>query len=377
MNSSVSAIRVLVKAAIIFVVLNILYALADPPIGKLNAYNSIWPGRPRFPYAESPAYYPLSYNAPVIEDFDAMFGSHIISATPKGDDEFRVILLGDSATWGGHVAPNDMLAAQLNRLNLTACGKQVIVYDLGYPWPSLLRDILVLDWAKRYDPDLVIWPVTLHSFEKKAADRDFLIPHAERMMYLVETYNIKLPRVYMEIPQTTLWDKTIIGQRKHIKDVLLNQVFGPMWAATGVDNHLGLVADYPIFPQDMPADISYIEYKSDKQTPELIQSLMYDVLRAGYDIAGDIPMIVVNEPIFIVTGQNSDLRYNELYPRWAYDAYRAALNDWIKTKGYAFYDYWNALSVEEFGNEVFHRDPQGELHFAELLAPHIVNTACP
>jgi hypothetical protein len=150
-----------------------------------------------------------------------------------------------------------------------------------------------------------------------------------------------------------------------------------MWAATGVDNHLGLVADYPIFPQDMPADISYIEYKSDKQAPDLVQSLMYDVLRAGYDIAGDIPMIVVNEPIFIVTGQNSDLRYNELYPRWAYDAYRAALNEWIKTKGYAFYDYWNALPVDEFGNEVFHRDPQGELHFAELLAPHIVNAVCP
>lgn len=378
MNSSVSAIRVFVKAAIIFVILNILYALVNPPIGKLNAYNSIWPGRPRFPYAESPAYYPLSYNAPVIEDFDAMFGSHLISATPKGDNEFRVILLGDSATWGGHVGPSDMLAAQLNRLNLATCdGRNVQVFDLGYPWPSLLRDILVLDWAKQYNPDLIIWPVTLHSFEKKAADRDFLIPHADRMMFLVEKYNIKLPRVYMEIPESTLMDKTIVGQRKHIKDVLLNQVFGPMWAATGVDNHLGLIPDHPIFPQDMPADITYLEYKSDKQAPELIQSLMYDVLRAGHDIAGEIPMIVINEPIFIVTGQNSDLRYNELYPRWAYDAYRKALTDWIQMKGYAFFDYWNALPVEEFGNEVFHRDPNGELHFAELLAPHIVNAACP
>lgn len=378
MKSPVSAVRVLVKAALIFAAINLLYALVNPPIGKLNAYNVIWPGRLRFPYSESPAYYQLSYNSPVIEDFDAMFGSHIISAAPKEADEFRVILLGDSATWGGHVGPNDMLAAQLNRLDLTTCGgKKVRVFDLGYPWPSLLRDILVLDWAQQYDPDLIIWPVTLHSFEKKPMDRDFLVPHADRMEALVKAYNIKLPRVYAEIPETSLWDKTIVGQRKHIKNVLLNQVFGPMWAATGVDNSQDLGVNHPLFPQDLPADISYMEYKSDKQAPVLIQSLMFDVMRAGHDIAGDTPMIVINEPIFIITGQNSDLRYNELYPRWAYDAYRAALTDWITRQGYTFYDYWNALPVEEFGNEVFHRDPNGELRFAKLIAPHILEASCP
>lgn len=378
MNSSVSAIRVLVKASVIFVAINLLYAYINPPIGKLNAYNAVWPGRLRFPYAESPAFYPLSYNAPVIEDFDAMFSAHIISAAPKGSDEFRVIILGDSATWGGHVGPNDMLASQLNRLNLTACdGNHIRVFDLGYPWPSLLRDILVLDWAKQYEPDLIIWPVTLHSFEKKPMDRDFLVPHADRMEELVKIYNIDLPRAYSDIPQTTLWDKTIIGQRKHIKGVLLNQVFGPLWAATGVDNGLDFGVNHPVYPQDMPEDISYMDYQTDKQAPVLVQSLMFDVLRAGHDIAGDIPIIVVNEPIFIITGRNNDLRYNELYPRWAYDAYRDALIKWMNIKGYAFFDYWNAVPVEEFGNEVFHRDPRGELRFAQLLAPHIIEASCP
>lgn len=377
MNSSVNAIRVLVKALLLFVVLNLAYALIDPPIGKMNGYNFLWPGRVRFPYSESPSFYGMSYNASVIEDFDAMFGSHILSATPKGDDEFRVFLLGDSATWGGHVPPQEMLAEQLNRLELTTCdGRRVRVYDLGYPWPSLLRDILVLDRAKQYQPDLVVWPVTLHSFEKKAAERDFIVPHAERMRSLAETYNIELPRAYLEIPKPSLWEKTIVGQRKHIKNVLLNQVFGPLWAATGVDNHFGLVTTHGTFPQDLPADTSYLEYKSDKKRSELLESLMFDVLRAGHDIAGEIPVIVVNEPIFIITGQNSDLRYNELYPRWAYDLYRAALTDWTRLQGYVFYDYWNALPLDEFANEVFHRDPRGERRFAELIAPHILDASC-
>lgn len=377
MNPPVNALRVLVKAAVIFVVINLAYAYFDPPIGKLNGYNILWPGRVRFPYAESPLFYAASHNASVVEDFDAMFGSHVLSATQKEADEFRVFLLGDSATWGGHVPPGEMLAAQLNRLELTACdGRRVQVYDLGYPWPSLLRDILVLDHAMQYDPDLVLWPVTLHSFEKKQAERDFIIPHADRMKRLTEMYRIELPRAYLEIPPPSLLDKTIVGQRKHVKNVFLNQVFGPLWAATGVDNNFGLLTDHPIFPQDMPADISYLEYKSDKKKAELLRSLMFDLIRVGREIAADAPVIVVNEPIFIVSGRNSDLRYNELYPRWAYDAYRAALTDWMTREGYAFHDYWNALPVDVFANEVFHRDPRGERLFAEMLAPRILEASC-
>lgn len=377
MKPPVSALRVLVKAVLFFAVINLLYAMADPPIGKLNAYNTIWPGRVRFPYAESPLYYPMSYNAPVIEDFDAMFGAHIISGAPKADDEFRVLLLGDSSTWGGHVGPDDMLAEQLNQLGLSTCdGDSIRVYDMGYPWPSLLRDVLVLDRAKQYDPDLVIWLVTLHSFEKKPMDRDFLSPHSGRMADLVQTYNIKLPKTYLGNPQASLWDKTIVGQRKHIKNVLLGQVFGPLWAATGVDNFPVVGSDHPPISQDMPEDISYFDYKSDSETPALVQSLMFDVLRAGHDLSGDVPMIIINEPIFVAGGANSHLRYNQLYPRWAYDAYRAALTNWIQPKNYLFYDYWNAIPPEEFANEIFHRDPAGEQRFAQLIVPHIREASC-
>jgi hypothetical protein len=377
MKPSVNVIRLLFKTAVLFVVFNVIYGLIDPPIGKLTAYNVLWPGRVRFPYAESPAYYQASYNAPVIEDFDAMFGSHVISQGPKPADEYRVFLLGDSSTWGGHVGPSEMLAGQLNRLALTKCGgKTVKVYDLGYPWPSLTRDILVLDRAMQYQPDLILWMVTLHSFEKKPQDRDFLAPHTEQMERLVKKYDIKLPKTYLALKPPTFWERTIIGQRKHIKDVLLGQVFGPLWAATGVDNYPVVEAGHPPISQDMLNDPSYLEYKNDTEVNVLIPSLMFDIIRAGHEMAGDVPMIVINEPIFVAHGANSDLRYNEIYPHWAYDAYRSALTNWITPTGYEYYDYWNAIPPEEFANAVFHRDPIGEAHFAQLVAPRIQDTSC-
>ncbi len=220
MRPPVNALRVLIKAALFFILLNLLFAWLDPPIGRVTAYNWLWPGRVRFPYSESPTYYAQDYNNPLIQDFDAMFGAHIISADAKPADEYRVLLLGDSATWGGHVTPQDMLASQINRLDLTTCdGRRIKAYDLGYPWPSLLRDVLILDYAQQYQPDMAIWLVTLHSFEKKPADRDFLVPHAERMTEVIEEHQLVLPRVYSEqAVQLTFWDETIIGQKEKLKN---------------------------------------------------------------------------------------------------------------------------------------------------------------
>ncbi len=378
MQKPVSAIRVLVKAILLFVVFNLVFAWLDPAVGKITGYNSLWPGRLRFPYEEAPRYYAEGHNAPVIDDFDAMFGSHVIEAAPKPADEFRVLLLGDSATWGGHVSPPDMLAEQFNRMELTSCdGRKIKAYDMGYPWPSLLRDVLVLDRAKRYEPDMVVWLVTLHSFEKKEADREFIGPHMARMSELVEEYDLKLPKAYANVPEPTLWDRTIVGQRKHLKDVLLAQAFGPLWAATGVDNHYAMGVNHPPVPQDVLSDFTYFEYKSGADAPALVKSLMFDTVRVGHEIADPAPVIMVNEPIFIASGQHSNIRYNHLYPRWAYNAYRAAVRDWMKAQGYVFYDFWKAIPTSEFVNDTFHRDPLGEKRFAELLAPLLVKNSCP
>ena len=378
MQKPVNALRVLIKAILFFVIFNLLFAWLNPPLGRLTLYNSIWPGRVRFPYSELPESYSLDHNAPVIQDFDAMFGAHLLSAAPKASGEYRLFLLGDSSTWGGHVSPEDMLAAQINRLELKTCdGRRIVAYDLGYPWPSQLRDVLFLDYANRYDPDMVVWLVTLHSFEKKPADRDFLLPHADQLYRVIEEHDLVLPKAYADQAAATFWDKTIVGQRKRVKNILLNQVYGLAWAATGVDNANGLSKTHPVFPRDTVDDTSYFEYRSASDAPALVRSFMFDVTRVGRDVAGDAPMIVINEPIFIASGKNSDKRYNHAYPRWAYDAYRQAFAKWMDKRGYPFYDFWDALPADEFSNDMAHRDPNGEARFASLLAPILREFSCP
>ena len=82
-------------------------------LGRVSLYNVVLPGRERLPYGEDSAksYNLSTYNLP------AMFASHVI-ARPKADDEFRVIVIGDSGTWGWLLNNEDTLAGQINAQNL-------------------------------------------------------------------------------------------------------------------------------------------------------------------------------------------------------------------------------------------------------------------
>src|SRR5215212_211749 len=101
---------VLVKAMILFALFNLVFIpLKEIPFGKFSLYNSLFPGRERLPYGEVPESYSLS-----LFDIDAMFASHVIGGTEKTDDEYRVLLIGDSSVWGTLLKPEETLAGQLN-----------------------------------------------------------------------------------------------------------------------------------------------------------------------------------------------------------------------------------------------------------------------
>ena len=78
-------LRLLAKTLIIFLLANLIFALWNPPVGRLSLYNLVFPGRTRFPFATGP-------RTVTIDNLDAMFASHVISA-PKRKNEFRVIIL--------------------------------------------------------------------------------------------------------------------------------------------------------------------------------------------------------------------------------------------------------------------------------------------
>jgi len=81
---------------------------------------------------------------------------------------------------------------------------------------------------------------------------------------------------------------------------------------------------------------------------------------------------LVNEPMLISSGANSDIRYNFFYPRWAYDDYREIMTSLSHGNGWTYVDLWNVVPANEFTNSAIHLTPAGENLLADVLAPYIL-----
>jgi len=342
-------------------VLNVAFALLKPlpTLGRLSAYNTLLPGRERLPYGENPAEsYNLSlYNLP------AMIASHTWVAAD--DDEFRVLLVGDSSVWGILLRPEDTLAGQINRLDLRADGRPVRAYNFGYPTMSLLKDLTLLDAALREEPkpDLIIWLLTLESF----AARDQLDPallqnNPDTVRDLITRMDLAQDVNDPRFVEPDFWGETIIGRRRDLADLLRLQLYGVAWALTGVDQAYG---DYTPRSIDLSDDETWRGFAPGALDRD---DLAFDVLAAGVARAGDVPVVLVNEPIFISEGANSDVRYNAFYPRWAYDAYRDWLADEADASGWTLLDLWDALPAAEcYTDSPVHLTPECSAALAQEL----------
>ena len=133
-----SATSIIGKAILIFVALNLVFAIwfPLPALGRISAYNHIFPGRKRLPYSDNPQ---KAYNLSLY-NLEAMFASHEIAAGDKPADEYRVILIGDSATWGFLLPSEHTVSAYLDGAGIKLPdGRHVRVYNLGYPVMSLTK----------------------------------------------------------------------------------------------------------------------------------------------------------------------------------------------------------------------------------------------
>jgi hypothetical protein len=352
----------LLRVLVFFVVLNALFALANPvpALGNVSLYNSVFPGRQRLPYGDDPA---RAYNLSLF-DLNAMFASHEV-ARPKPADEFRVLMIGDSSTWGWFLENKDTLAGLLNAKNLrTGDGRRVRVYNLGYPIMSLMKDVLILEEAMQYQPDMIVWPVTLESFpSSKQLTHPIVQNNAVAIRNLIANYNLRADPSDAGFVEPAFLDRTIVGQRRAIADWFRLQAFGGLWGATGIDQYIP--GKYEPAQRDLEADDAFHEM----QPPALKkEDLAFDVLDAGVQIAGGVPVLIVNEPILISQGENSDLRYNFFYPRWAYDQYRQMLTTHMEKSNAKYLDLWDAVPENEFTNSAVHVTPRGSTLVADKLA---------
>jgi hypothetical protein len=358
--------RVLLKALLLFIAFNLVFAALYPmgALGRVSFYNLLFPGRERFPFGENPQ---QSYNLSLY-NLDAMFASLALN-TAVGNGEYRVLVVGDSSVWGTLLRPGDTLSGRINALGLTCGGKPVRAYNLGYPTISVTKDLMVLQQAMGYHPDQVIWMTTLEGMLRAEQLRSpILANNPERARDLIARYNLQLDPNDPAFASLSFWDKTIVGARRPLADMLRLQLYGVLWGATGIDQ---------VYDWDPARDAAQRDFQPDPSFhglngPVLDKNLLaLDVLAAGVQLSGSVPLTLVNEPILVSNGQNSDIRYNFYYPRWAYDDYRSLLGEQAKASGWRYLDLWNLVPESEFTNSAIHLTPAGETMLAQAVGEQI------
>lgn len=235
---------------------------------------------------------------------------------------------------------------------------------------SLTKDMLILSRAMRYQPDMIVWLVTLESFPYDKQLFPSLLQHNnQEVLLLIRTYNLDLIQYESELEAPSFWDKTLIGQRRNLADIFRLQLYGILWAATGIDQDIPETFERPM--EDLPNDQTF----HDLTPPHLSKNdLAFDILEAGVKLAGDTPIIIVNEPMYISEGENSDIRYNYYYPRWAYDDYRQLLFSHCASSQGNCVDLWNSIESDQFSNTAVHLTPQGVIQTAQNILEQIIIT---
>lgn len=352
--------NVILKAVLLFVLLNLAYAIVYPRelLGSISAYNLIFPGRERFPHGDVPE---KAFNI-TTSNLRAMLQSHVVSQVEA--KEFRIVVIGDSSVWGFLLKPGQTFSAKLNQMELSAPGgKPVRFYNLGYPTLSVTKDLLLLDRSLTYEPDMILWLVTLESLVNSAQlESPLLTLNPGPVNDLVGKYGLVLPGDGEGLELPTFLERTIIGNRVELAELLRLQIYGFAWAATGVDHYIP--ENYNERMEDLSSELEYKGLQPGDLEPE---DLFFDALKAGVSSTDDIPVLIINEPIFISSGENSDVRYNFFYPRWAYDRYRSILGQQAEQHKWQYLDLWDLIPAEDFTDSAIHYSSVGN----ELMADRI------
>jgi lysophospholipase L1-like esterase len=362
MQNAVNPWRVLIKGFIAFLVLEYALVWAIPDLRPLNLYAALQMKRARFP---------LSTRSPIddaldVGDLDTMFASHIVSS-PKGAHEFRVLVLGDSAVWGLQLKPQQTLPGQLDALKLSCGDKDIKFYNLSFPRSSASKDLMILDKALEFKPDLILWMVTWYTLMPKTRVDHWLITQNYAEFYKLGRRFDFLPQGYTPpAPADTLAarNRQLFRETRFQLDALIQ-------LATGVDQ-------FPGPPEVLPATLSPDLTFEGLKPPTLNESqVSLDQVQDFHALAGNIPVLLINQPILIVSGvPNSNVRYDSYYPRWVYDQYRQYLGQAAAQHGWDYLDLWNMFPPAYYTDTPLHLNPRGQGLLAKTLAPAI-QESCP
>ena len=362
MQNAVNPWRVLIKGFIAFLILEYAVVWLLPDLRPLNLYAALHLKRARFPLSTRPAL----DDALDVGNLDAMFASHIVSS-PKGPQEFRVLVLGNSAVWGLQLKPNQTLPGQLDALKLSCGDKHVRFYNLSFPRSSASKDLMILDQALEFKPDLVLWMVTWYTLMPKTRVDHWLITQNYTEFYKLARRFDFLPQGYTA-PSAA---ETLAARNRELFRETRYQIYSFVQLATRLDQFPG---PPELLPSTLSPDLTFEGLKP----PTLNQSqVSLDQVQDFYDLAGSVPVVLINQPILVVSGSpNSDVRYNSYYPRWVYDQYRQYIGQAAARHGWNYLDLWNTFPAAYYTDTPLHLNPQGQTLLAKMLAPAI-EEQCP
>ena len=355
-SSTISIKRIIIKTILILFIINFGWIyLSRLPIGDVSLYNLIFDGRYRLPFGENPK---RSYNLSLY-NLDAMFASHEINKKQVDIEDIHVVLIGDSSIWGFLQKPDNTLSGLLNKRFLEI-DRKIVFHNLGYPSISILKDLMVIDRALEYNPDLILWFITL---EALPIEKQLEIPIIKNNTRIVNSIIEKYELSEISLVEEKLIDNTLWNQRRNISDLLNLQLFGILWDATGIDQ------EYP--ETYNPAQRDFTEpieqYYTVKPDDKLEDFLALEIINNGIEKNKGIDFILINEPILISEGVNSSVQYNYYYPRWAYDQYRLIMKEFTQKNNIMYYDFWNLIPESEFTNSAIHFSEGAEKILADKI----------
>ena len=360
--SSISVKRIIIKTLLILFIINFGWIfISNLSIGNLSLYNSVFNGRSRLPFGENTK----RSNNLSLYNLDAMFASHEISEKQIDDEYLHVVLIGDSSIWGFLQEPDNTLSGLLNKRFLKV-DEKIIFHNLGYPSISILKDLVVIDRALEYDPDLIIWFTTLEALPiKKQLEIPINRNNPLIINSIIEKYELsEINKIEEDLFENTLWN-----QRRNIYDMLNLQLLGILWNATGIDQEYSEI--YNPAQRDFPEPIE--KYYAVNQDDSLKEFLALEIIKNGIEINNGIDFILINEPILISEGINSSVQYNYYYPRWAYDQYRSIMKEFTQKNDIKYYDLWKLIPEKEFTNSAIHLSEYAERILTDEIALVVEN----
>jgi hypothetical protein len=340
LDRGVKPFRVILKALVLFVGFNLLLTLFPNP--SYFVFRQLLPKLNKFPiyavYYDSQAKH--GFGAQNVFDLNVLFNTHLISYEKKPANQYRIVFIGDSTVRDGTI---------YLMVDQQGCGGKILhAYDLGYYGASATKDLMILQEAMNYSPDLIVWSVTDRTLSNEP--KDFATANFADLIELTHTYSLSIPL-----------------------DQSLNRSSSFFSGGDKIRLQTRLVLNYAIlFPairnpqrmiQTATNDIK-TNNSADQETLPPSGTYLFSALTAAPKIAGGIPFLLINQP-----------RPSEVVAQADYMQYRQELLSLTSEQHWIFLDLWNLVPDEDFTDKI-HRDTEGETLYDKAAMPAILQASC-